>query len=176
MAAGAWKSTSRSTIQALSRRLGPQSSDSGASIQWGAAGLCMNIAALKTTLLTSTSTSNQSRRMTRPISDCRVWPPLECRFMAKTCSTPFRKRSLTPIAGLLCVAALSSPALAAEITPIPNLTGTWGRGGLFHFEPPASGAGPVTNSSNFDDRVVRVGDYTNPILTPQSAQIVKQRG
>ena len=70
----------------------------------------------------------------------------------------------------------SSPAPAAETTPIPNLTGQWGRGGLFRFEPPASGAGPVTNTSNFDDRVVRVGDYTNPILTPQSAEIVKQRG
>jgi hypothetical protein len=95
-------------------------------------------------------------------------------LVVKTCSPP-SKRFLTPIAGFLFLAALSSPARAAE-TPIPNLTGTWGRAGLFHFEPPASGAGPVTNTSNFDDRIVRVGDYTNPILTPQSAQIVKERG
>jgi hypothetical protein len=59
---------------------------------------------------------------------------------------------------------------------IPDFSGQWGRTGLFRFEPPLSGPGPVTNTSRFPDTVERVGDYTNPILTPQSAEIVKKRG
>src|SRR5215468_792944 len=85
-------------------------------------------------------------------------------------------RALPLFAVALCTGAMSCSALAAENAPIPNLSGQWGRTGLFRFEPPASGAGPVTNISRFADTVERVGDYTNPILTPQSAQIVKQRG
>jgi hypothetical protein len=47
------------------------------------------------------------------------------------------------------------------------------------FAPPASGAGPVTNRSrrngvsNYNQLV---GDYTNPILQPWAAQIVKAYG
>src|SRR5215470_1300528 len=68
-----------------------------------------------------------------------------------------------------------TPAVAGA-APIPDFSGQWGRAGLFRFEPPHSGPGPVTNTSRFPDTVERVGDYTNPILTPQSAEIVKQRG
>ena len=60
--------------------------------------------------------------------------------------------------------------------PVPDFSGQWGRAGLFRFEPPQSGPGPVTNTSRFPDTVERVGDYTNPILTPHSAEIVKKRG
>ncbi len=84
--------------------------------------------------------------------------------------------SLALLAGGLFAAALSWPAPADERAPIPNFSGQWGRTGLFRFEPPLSGAGPVTNISRFADTIERVGDYTNPILTPQSAEIVKQRG
>src|SRR5437763_9260533 len=79
-------------------------------------------------------------------------------------------------AGALYAAALSWPALADDRAPVPNFSGQWGRAGLFRFEPPVSGPGPVTNTSRFADTVERVGDYTNPILTPQSAEIVKRRG
>ena len=47
------------------------------------------------------------------------------------------------------------------------------------FEPPASGPGPVTNRSrrngvsNYDQLV---GDYTNPILKPGAAEVVKKKG
>jgi len=78
--------------------------------------------------------------------------------------------------GVLLAAAVTWPTLAAERAAVPNLTGQWGRLGLFRFEPPLSGPGPVTNTSRFADTVERVGDFTNPILTPQSADIVKQRG
>ena len=69
-----------------------------------------------------------------------------------------------------------SALAAAPETPSPDLSGLWGRAGLFRFEPPLSGPGPVTNTSRFPDTVERVGDYTNPILTPRSAEIVKKRG
>lgn len=86
-------------------------------------------------------------------------------------------RILVMASGLVSAGILIWPSTAAEIpTPIPNLSGQWGRAGLFRFEPPQSGPGPVTNTSRFPDTIERVGDYTNPILTPQSAEIVKKRG
>jgi hypothetical protein len=87
-----------------------------------------------------------------------------------------RGRFLFSFLTAVCVAGVSARALAAESVSVPNLSGQWGRSGLFRFEPPVSGPGPVTNTSRFPDTVERVGDYTNPILTPQSAQIVKSRG
>ena len=48
------------------------------------------------------------------------------------------------------------------------------------FEPPASGPGPVVNRSRRRDGVGNanqfVGDYTNPILKPQAADVVKKHG
>jgi hypothetical protein len=85
-------------------------------------------------------------------------------------------RRAIPIAAMLIASALSWRASAGENAPLPDLSGLWGRAGLFRFEPPSSGPGPVTNTSRFPDTVERVGDYTNPILTPQSAEIVKRRG
>jgi hypothetical protein len=62
---------------------------------------------------------------------------------------------------------------------IPDLSGAWRNGGLPWFEPPASGPGPVTNRSRRDgvsnyDQLV--GDYTNPILQPWAAEVVKKYG
>src|SRR5580765_3914366 len=62
---------------------------------------------------------------------------------------------------------------------IQDFSGTWRRSGLPWFEPPASGPGPVTNLSrrngvsNYDQLV---GDYTNPILQPWAAEVVKKFG
>jgi hypothetical protein len=86
-------------------------------------------------------------------------------------------RILVMAVSLISAGIFIWPTSAAETsTPIPNLSGQWGRAGLFRFEPPQSGPGPVTNTSRFPDTIERVGDYTNPILTPQSAEIVKKRG
>ncbi len=63
--------------------------------------------------------------------------------------------------------------------PSRNISGIWWHPSLPGFEPPASGPGPVTNRSrsrgvsNYDQLV---GDYTNPILKPQTAEIVKRFG
>jgi hypothetical protein len=73
---------------------------------------------------------------------------------------------------------LGSQTLSAQFTP--DLSGNWAHPYLTGFEPPASGPGPVTNRSRRPDGVANfqqlVGDYTNPILKPQAAEIVKQHG
>jgi hypothetical protein len=46
-------------------------------------------------------------------------------------------------------------------------------------EPPASGPGPVLNKARRDgknDPYQSIGDYTNPILKPQAAEVVKKHG
>src|SRR6516165_7886328 len=78
--------------------------------------------------------------------------------------------------------------------PAPDFSGIWSHPSFPGFEPPASGPGPVVNKSrrpqaNFDGRVLLpgnnvlvsnpaqlVGDYTNPILKPQAAEVVKKKG
>ena len=71
----------------------------------------------------------------------------------------------------------SGPQAAASS---PDFSGIWVHPSLPGFEQPPSGPGPVRNrsrrrdgASNFDQLV---GDYTNPILKPHAAEIVKKRG
>jgi hypothetical protein len=63
---------------------------------------------------------------------------------------------------------------------IPDLSGIWSRQIFPDFEASLSGPGPVRNRSrrptgeaNFNQLV---GDYTNPILKPQAAEVVKRQG
>ena len=77
---------------------------------------------------------------------------------------------------------------------IPDFSGLWGNPYLYGIEPPLSGPGPVVNTARrkqtFDtdgrplaaanaplvsDARQLVGDYTNPILKPAAAQVVKTR-
>jgi hypothetical protein len=68
---------------------------------------------------------------------------------------------------------------APTVASIPDFSGIWRHSSLPWLAPPASGAGPVTNRSrrngvsNYNQLV---GDYTNPILQPWAAQIVKAYG
>lgn len=85
---------------------------------------------------------------------------------------------LSLLVTILVMAALRG-AQAAPATPLPDLSGIWAHPAL-GFGPPLSGPGPVRNTSrlpsgagNFDRLV---GDYSNPILKPEAASIVKQRG
>jgi len=64
---------------------------------------------------------------------------------------------------------------------IPDFSsGLWARVSFPGFEPPVSGPGPVTNKLRSRNGAASVygfvGDYTNPILKPQAAKIVKRRG
>jgi hypothetical protein len=99
------------------------------------------------------------------------------------------------------VAAGDGPAAApaSSAASIPNLTGVWMHPAFPWFEPPASGPGPVTNRSRWPQRPMDasgtvaqpplppgvpgisdydqlVGDYTNPILQPWAAEVVKKHG
>jgi hypothetical protein len=78
---------------------------------------------------------------------------------------------------------------------IPDFSGIWAHPYIPGFEPPASGAGPVLNKSRTrqvfgdDGRPLPattnvlvsngsrlVGDYANPILKPEAAEVVKKQG
>jgi hypothetical protein len=75
------------------------------------------------------------------------------------------------------VSPAGSAAPGAE--SVPDFSGIWAHPYLTGFEPPAAGPGPVTNRSrrngvgNFQQLV---GDYTNPILQPAAAEVVKKHG
>jgi hypothetical protein len=87
--------------------------------------------------------------------------------------------------GVLPISMLVWPTLAAETTAIPDFSGTWGRN-AFNFEAPTSGPGPIANLRRVGedasrpilggDPVPLVGDYRNPILKPQAAEIVRRMG
>jgi hypothetical protein len=95
-------------------------------------------------------------------------------------------------------ALLSSSAGAEEGTQrtaasLPDFSGVWGNPYLYGIEPPLSGPGPVVNKArrpqtvDVDGRrlpaenaplvssaIQLVGDYTNPILNPAAAEVVKK--
>jgi hypothetical protein len=66
-----------------------------------------------------------------------------------------------------------------ETASVPDFSGMWAHPFL-GFELPPSGPGPVVNQSRLPSGASNpdqlVGDYTNPILKPQAAEIVKKRG
>jgi hypothetical protein len=77
--------------------------------------------------------------------------------------------------------ALQTKAAAQTGAPIPDFSGIWRHGSLPWLIPPASGPGPVTNRSRRKDNGQSdygqlVGDYTNPILQPWAADVVKKKG
>jgi len=93
---------------------------------------------------------------------------------------------------VLALAAFATPCAAQGVRPgsvgtgaqstpsIPDFSGIWAHPYLTGFEPPASGPGPVRNRSRRPDGVANfnrlVGDYTNPILQPWAAEVVKKHG
>jgi len=92
--------------------------------------------------------------------------------VAAAAATPALGQTAAPTAG----AASSGTHGPASI---PDFSGIWWHPSLPGFEPPASGPGPVTNRSRHDgvsDYGQLVGDYTNPILQPWAAEVVKKKG
>lgn len=95
---------------------------------------------------------------------------------------------------LVALACAGTPALAQTAAPAagtvdggrrsaalnPDFAGLWFHPTSPGFEPPASGAGPITNRSRRQDgkgdfnRLV--GDYASPILKPAAADVVKRHG
>jgi len=90
--------------------------------------------------------------------------------------------AISTLAGAQAVPPAASPAEGdtRSATSIPDFSGVWAHPYLTGFEPPASGPGPVRNRSRRPDGVANfrelVGDYTNPILQPWAAEVVKKHG
>ncbi|HMI95720.1 MAG TPA: hypothetical protein VK479_04360 [Micropepsaceae bacterium] len=84
------------------------------------------------------------------------------------------------ITGFVSVAIVAWPASGAEnASPLPEFAGPWARN-AFNFEPMASGPVPLVNLKRLADGTgdagQLVGDYKNPILKPEVAEIVKKKG
>jgi hypothetical protein len=103
------------------------------------------------------------------------------------------------IATTAAATLFSSAAFTQEpsqgTTSVPDFSRVWFHPSFPWFEPPASGPGPVTNKSRWPQRPGQgtlpplppgvegvsdynqlVGDYTNPILQPWAAEVVKKFG
>jgi hypothetical protein len=101
---------------------------------------------------------------------------------------------LAVISSVVAAAAAASPTLAQAPAlaggadgaalqtgaSIPDFTGAIWAHPMLGFESPLSGLGPVVNTkrtrTGTSDSNLLVGDYTNPILKPAAAEIVKKRG
>src|SRR5882672_394229 len=89
-------------------------------------------------------------------------------------------RSISGI-GFIAAAISIWPAAGAEqAASIPALSGEWGRTN-FNLEQPPLGPDLIVNRMRKPDGTVaddagRVGDYTNPLLKPEAAAILKKRG
>jgi len=87
-----------------------------------------------------------------------------------------------PAAGQQAASAAGQTNSGKKIAAaVPDFSGVWRHGSLPWFVPPASGPGPVTNRTRRKDNGVSdygmlVGDYTNPILQPWAAEVVKKKG
>src|SRR5215813_10983222 len=88
----------------------------------------------------------------------------------------------TPAFGQTGAPAVAPTQTAAPgAASVPDFSGVWRHGSLPWLIPPATGPGPVTNRSRRRDTGVSnygelVGDYTNPILQPWAAEVVKKKG
>jgi len=85
-----------------------------------------------------------------------------------------------PLILLLLAVAAASPAWPqASASTTPDFSGLWHRWLRPGLGPPASGPGPITNPSRINgvsNYNQLVGDYTNPILKPEAAAVVKKHG
>ena len=81
---------------------------------------------------------------------------------------------------LIAMPIVTGSTIAAENkTPIPDFSGIWWHPSLPGFEPLASGPTAVTNrsrSNGVSNYGQLVGDYTNRILQPWAAEVVKKHG
>jgi hypothetical protein len=102
---------------------------------------------------------------------------------------------LAALAAASATAGFGQAALGQAVTPaagtgsdaqsaVPDFSGIWSHPYIPGFEPLASGPGPVTNRARLRGGPRKgvsnlnqlVGDYTNPILKPEAAEVVKKHG
>jgi hypothetical protein len=80
---------------------------------------------------------------------------------------------------LAVVAVTPGLGQAAPAASIPDFSGMWAHPWLPGFEPLASGPTSLTNRSRrngVSNPLQLVGDYTNPILKPEAAEVVRKFG
>jgi hypothetical protein len=87
----------------------------------------------------------------------------------------------TPAMGQGPTAVPPAGGAAPNATSMPDFSGVWTHPYFPGFEPPASGPGPVLNKSRRPRDGVGnanqfVGDYSNPILKPNAAEVVRKHG
>jgi hypothetical protein len=103
----------------------------------------------------------------------RRWDFLLWVTLAGAAATPAFGQTAPPPVG-------STNSNARSAASVPDFSGMWAHPFLTGFEPPRSGPGPVRNKSRRRDGVANfqqlVGDYTNPILQPHAAEVVKKHG
>ena len=103
-----------------------------------------------------------------------------------------QRRDFRLLVTLVALAAAAMPAwgqVAPAVRPIgsgtqsaasiPDFSGTWAHLSWPDFEPPLAGPGPVKNRSRRNgvaNAYQLVGDYTNPILKPHAAEVVRKHG
>ena len=112
-------------------------------------------------------------------------------ILSTAAATPALAQTATPAVG-------PSSSATHGTASIPDFSGVWNHPAFPWFEPPASGPGPVTNRSRWPQRPGGDGgtlalppnqdgegvsdydqlveDYTNPILQPWAAAVVKKFG
>jgi hypothetical protein len=86
--------------------------------------------------------------------------------------TPARAQTTTPAGG-------PADGGVQDKAIIPDFSGIWAHLTWPDLEPPPAGPGPVRNRSHrngVSDNYQLIGDYTNPILKPEAAQVVKGAG
>jgi hypothetical protein len=86
---------------------------------------------------------------------------------------------------LMTVSLTAATSAAGQTTvPVPDISGAWNHTSLNGLELPLSGPGPLKNRSRLHtgpqagvgDGGRLVGDYTNPILQPWAAEVVRKFG
>jgi hypothetical protein len=102
----------------------------------------------------------------------KQWHVILMMALAAAAATSALAQTVAPLAGR------TSSGTASTVS-FPDFAGIWAHLALPGFDPPLSGPGPVTNRSRrngVSDFYQWVGDYTNPILKPQAAEVVRKHG
>jgi hypothetical protein len=98
-------------------------------------------------------------------------------LLAGLASATLAAAATTPASGQAAAPAFAAGSGTRGGAPIPDFSGIWAHLTWPDFEPPPAGPGPVTNRARQNGRsdvYQLVGDYTNPILKPQAAEVVKK--
>ena len=115
------------------------------------------------------------------------------RLGGRTTGVRFERMLACCSASVIAMLSFAGSAAGAEPARAPDFSGVWAHLTWPDFEPPVSGPGPVVNRSRGNNAPVvasnngtvtvgvsnpyeLVGDYTNPILKPHAANVVKQHG